>query len=397
MKDRPAPRFLDRRTPPHLVTLVLLTALPAMAMNIFLPSLPSMSEHFGTDYRVMQLSVALYLAMNAALQIVVGPLSDRFGRRPVVLGSIALFMLATLGCLLAPTVEIFLACRMAQAVIVAGMVLSRAIVRDMVGDAQAASMIGYVTMGMAVVPMLSPALGGVLDELFGWQASFVLLLVAGVFVAALAWADQGETALRRPAGSGGLWPQVSELLGARRFWGHALAAAFAGGAFFAYLGGAPFVGSEVYGLAPGRLGLYFGAPALGYALGNYLSGRYAVRVGVDRMIAIGALICSAGLAAAVVLERSGALSAEGFFAMTCFVGLGNGMVLPSANAGMMSVQPRLAGTASGLGGAIMLGGGAAMSALAGALLAPGSGVLPLLMVMLASALAAVAATRLGRH
>jgi DHA1 family bicyclomycin/chloramphenicol resistance-like MFS transporter len=392
----PTPRFLDRRSPPHLATLVLLTALPAMAMNIFLPSLPSMAAHFGADYRVMQLSVALYLAMNGVLQLVVGPLSDRFGRRPVVLGSIALFLLATLGCLVAPTVEVFLAFRMAQAVIVAGMVLSRAIVRDMVGDAEAASLIGYVTMGMAIVPMASPALGGVLDALFGWQASFALLLAAGLAVGALAWADQGETAMRRTPGSGAMRPQLEELLRARRFWGYALTAAFAAGAFFAYLGGAPFVGSEVYGLDPARLGLYFGAPALGYALGNFVSGRYAARLGLTRMIAIGTLTCSAGLAAALGLELAGLLSAELFFGMTCFVGLGNGMVLPSANAGMMSVRPGLAGSASGLGGAMMLGGGAALSALAGALLAPGSGALPLLAVMLASALAAVVTVRLAR-
>lgn len=396
MAAHPAPRFLDRRTPPHLATLVLLTALPAMAMNIFLPSLPSMSQHFGADYRVMQLSVALYLAMNGALQLLVGPLSDRFGRRPVVLASIALFLLATLGCLVAPTVEIFLACRMAQAVIVAGMVLSRAIVRDMVGDAEAASLIGYVTMAMAIVPMASPALGGLLDELFGWQANFALLLAAGVAVGALAWADQGETALRRANSPGGLWRPMRELLAARRFWGHALAGTFAGGAFFAYLGGAPYVGSEVFRLEPARLGLYFGAPALGYALGNFVSGRYSARLGLTRMIAIGTLTCAAGLTAALGLALAGLLGAELFFAMTCFVGLGNGMVLPSANAGMMSVQPRLAGTASGLGGAMMLAGGAVLSALAGALLAPGSGALPLLLVMLASALAAIAAARLAR-
>ena len=151
---------MDRSTPPHIFTLIVLTGLGALSMNIFLPSLPAMSEHFSTDYRVMQLSVALYLAGSAVLQIVVGPISDRYGRRPVLLWGIGIFLVATLGCILAPTIEVFLAFRMLQAVVVVGLVLGRAVVRDMYPQDQAASQIGYVTMGMAVVPMIGPAIGG---------------------------------------------------------------------------------------------------------------------------------------------------------------------------------------------------------------------------------------------
>eukprot|EP01031_Cornospumella_fuschlensis_P050880 gene50880-62229_t len=156
-------KFLNRTTPPHVITLVLLAGLSALTMNIFLPSLPGMAKWFEVPYALMQLSVALYLALSAALQIVIGPISDRYGRRKVVLGSLVLFLLATVGTLLAPNAETFLFFRMAQAVIAAGMVLSRAIVRDMVPDAEAASMIGYVTMGMSLVPMIGPAIGGYLD------------------------------------------------------------------------------------------------------------------------------------------------------------------------------------------------------------------------------------------
>ena len=153
-------RFLDRRTPPHIVTLILIMGIAVLSMNVFLPSLPAMTEYFGTDYRFMQLSVAIYLGVNAVLQVVVGPLSDRLGRRPVVLGGLVIFIVASVGCVFAPTVETFLAFRMLQGTVVVGMVLSRAIVRDTVPQDQAASMIGYVTMGMAVVPMLGPAIGG---------------------------------------------------------------------------------------------------------------------------------------------------------------------------------------------------------------------------------------------
>ena len=387
MSARPDIRFLDRSTPPHIMTLVLLAGLSALAMNVFLPSLPNMTAWFETDYRIMQLSVSLFLAVNAILQVVIGPISDRFGRRPVLLGSIVLFILATLGTLVAPTAESFLLFRMGQAVIVAGMVLSRAVVRDMVDEAQSASMIGYVTMGMALVPMLAPMLGGVLDELLGWQANFVLMAVCGLGVLALTWADLGETAQSRPTSLRAQFREYPALLTSRRFWGYCLTAAFSSGAFFAFLGGAPFVGTQVYGLSPAWLGIYFGAPALGYAAGNYLSGRYSVRLGINRMILTGASICFGGMLALAVTHGVGLRTPELFFGFFLFVGLGNGMVLPNATAGMLSVRPRLAGTASGLGGAIMIGGGAMLSALAGAMLVPGTGAWPLIVILLTTTFA----------
>lgn len=390
MSPRPTVRFLDRTTPPHIMTLVLLAGIGALSMNVFLPSLPAMAAHFDTEYRLIQLSVALYLGVNAVLQVFIGPISDRFGRRPVMLASIAVFLVATAGTLLAPTAEIFLFFRALQAVIVAGLVLGRAVVRDMVPQEEAASMIGYVTMGMAVVPMVGPMIGGALEEIFAWQASFVLLLACGVLTFWLAWADMGETAANRSTSFAEQFRQYPELLTARRFWGYCLTAAFASGAFFAYLGGAPFVGSEVFGLTPAALGFYFGAPALGYAFGNFLSGRFSVRIGINRMVLAGTVLTCLGLVLLLALELAGAKHPAVFFGFMTFVGLGNGMVLPNATAGMLSVRPRLAGSASGLGGAIMIGGGAALSALAGALLTPGSGPFPLLYLMLATSAASVA-------
>ncbi len=383
-------RFLDRTTPPHVMTLVLLAGLAALAMNVFLPSLPGMAAYFQADYALMQLSVSLYLAVNAVLQLIVGTVSDRFGRRPVLLWSIGLFVLATIGTLLAPTIELFLFFRMAQAVVVSAMVLSRAVIRDMVPQNEAASMIGYVTMGMAIVPMIAPMIGGGLDEVFGWKASFVLMLVAGIAAFWLTWADLGETAQTRPASFAAQVREYPELLTSRRFWGYCLSAAFSSGSFFAYLGGAPFVGSQVFGLSPAALGIYFGAPAVGYATGNFLSGRYSIRIGINSMVLWGALICGGGLFVLCLLTLLGLTTAEIFFGFFIFVGLGNGLVLPNATAGMLSVRPHLAGTASGLGGAIMIGGGAALSALAGVLLQPGSGAMPLLWLMLATSAAGIA-------
>lgn len=386
-------KFLDRTTPPHISTLILLAGLSALVMNIFLPSLPNMTAHFQTEYWLMQLSVAVYLGVNAVLQLVIGPISDKLGRRPVIMWGIVGFCLATIGCIFAPNIYVFLAFRMAQASIVTAMVLSRAVVRDCVPQDQAASMIGYVTMGMAVVPMIGPAFGGVLDQAFGWQANFWLLLALGLALLWLTWADLGETARASGLSLPQQFAQYPELLTSPRFWGYAMASALASGAFFAYLGGAPYVGTEVFGMTPATLGFFFGAPAIGYFLGNFISGRFSARIGVNRMVSIGTLINATGVGLSLLVFWLGFGSQWSFFGFMTFVGLGNGMIIPNATAGMLSVRPHLAGTASGLGGAIMLGGGAGLSALAGALLVPGSGPWPLLWIMFITALCAIVAIR----
>ncbi len=389
MQNPPVIRFLDRSTPPHIATLILLAGMSAIVMNMFLPSLPRMTEHFGTDYGVMQLSVALYLGISGVLQVFIGPVSDKYGRRPVILASLALFMLATLGCIVAPNVEIFLFFRMCQAVVASAMVLSRAAVRDMFDQDQAASMIGYVTMGMAVVPMVSPMFGGILDELFGWQANFWALFFLGGLTLWLAWADQGETARPSDRTLTEQFAEYPELLTSPRFWGYSLAAAFCSGSFFAYLGGGPFVGSVVFGLSPFWVGIFFGAPAIGYFFGNMCTGLFAQRIGINRLILTGCLINASGAVLSLSVFMAGHGSALSFFGFMTFVGMGNGLVIPNATAGMLSVRPQLAGTASGLGGAIMIGGGAALSALAGALLTPETGAFPLLYIMLITATAAI--------
>lgn len=383
-------RFLDRTTPPHAVTLVLMAGLPALTMTIFLPSLPSMTAWFDTEYRLMQLSVAVYLFFNAVLQILLGPVSDKWGRRPVLLAGVGMFCVATLGCLFAPDVWTFLFFRMCQALAIVALVLSRAIVRDCVPQAQAASMIGYVTMGMSVVPMIGPAIGGALEAVAGWQASFWMLFGMGVVLVGLCWFDQGETV--KPSGLtlGQQFREYPELFGSPRFWGYTLAAAFSSGAFFSYLGGAPYVGTVMFGLDAATLGLFFGVPAVGYFIGNFLSGRYSERLGVNRMVMSGSLVVCAGMGATLSILAAGGANAWVFFGFMAFVGVGNGMVIPNATAGLLSVRPHLAGSASGLGGAIMIGGGAGMSAFAGLILSPETGPAPLVWLMFANAAAGAA-------
>ena len=391
MSSAPEVRLFDRTTPPHILTLILMAGLAALNMSVFLPSLSGMAEYFGTDYAVMQFAVSGYLAVTAALQIVIGPLSDRFGRRPVVLAGIAIFIFATIGAMFAQSVEVFLAFRMLQGAVVSGMVLSRAVVRDMVPQDEAASMIGYVTMGMALVPMVGPIIGGALDQAFGWQATFVFLVLMGIGVGLLCLVDQGETVRGEGMAFAEQVRTYPELLASPRFWGYVLCAAFASGAFFAFLGGASFVAQDVFGLNPFWTGVALGAPAIGYAIGNGISGRYSIRFGINRMILAGAILSGLGMGLSLLLSLTGISAAWMFFSLCTFLGLGNGMTMPNSMAGMLSVRPHLAGTASGLGGAIMIGGGAALSALAGALLSVESGALPLQMIMfVTTALSAVA-------
>lgn len=360
-----------------------------MNMAAFLPSLPAMTEYFGTTDAVMLLAVSLYLAMTAILQLFIGPISDRYGRRSVTLICLGLFVAATIGCILAPNVLVFLVFRMMQGAVAVGLVLSRAIVRDMVPQNEAASMIGYVTMGMSLVPMVAPMIGGALGAAFGWQSVFVFLLVGGILVFLLCFFDLGETA----AGNGKRFSEqiadYPELLRSQRFWGYVFSTAFASGAFFAFLGGAPFVSSRIFNLNEFEAGIGFGAPAIGYALGNFLTGHYSVRVGVNRMVLIGTWVSFLGLAAATLLTLAGMSSAVVFFGFCTAVGLGNGMVIPNGSAGMLSVRPHLAGTASGLGSFFMIGGGAVLSILAGMAVKHGAGDLRLLALMALSMLGAL--------
>lgn len=388
-------RFLDRTTPPHIITLVVIAGVAALCMNVFLPSLATMAVYFETDYAVMQFAVSGYLAATACLQLVIGPLSDLFGRRPVMLASIAVMIVATLVCMLAPNITVFMIGRVAQAAVVSGFVLARAIVRDMVPMEQAASMIGYVTMGMSVVPMVGPTVGGLLNDISGWQSSFALLCLLGLGILALAWLDLGETNHNRSASFSQQFHAWPELLRSPLFWGYALTSTFSSGMFFSFLGSAPFVGSVLYGLSPAMLGLQFFFMASGYMLGNFISGRYASEIGITRMMLSGNVIGIAGIITAIALISVGAESAYAFVPLS-LIGVGNGVTLPSANAGMVSVQPHLAGSASGLGGAMTIGGGAVLSVLASSVLSKEDGTWPLLLVMLATGLVALLTTYIVR-
>ena len=172
-------------------------------------------------------------------------------------------------------------------------------------------MIGYVTMGMSLVPMLAPVLGGLLAESFGWHSNFWLMLVLGVLLFWLCHKDLGETKASSGLSLAQQFREYPELFRSPRFWGYALACAFSSGAFFSYVGGASFVGIEVFGLSASLLGLLFGAPAIGYALGNGLSGRFSARFGVNTMVLWGGLIVASGVDGKTLLTIHGKRAGEG--------------------------------------------------------------------------------------
>ncbi|MBT9384602.1 multidrug effflux MFS transporter [Pseudooceanicola sp. CBS1P-1] len=377
-----APRYLRPDSVPHLSTLILLVGTGALAINIFLPSLQNIAAQFDAPYAQAQLLVAGYLAASGVVQLLAGPFADRYGRRPVILFGLVVFVLASVGCLLANSFETLLACRILQASAAIGMAIGRAAVRDIYTGDRATSAMAYVMMGVSVVPMISPAIGGFLDQFFGWRASFWVLLVTGVLVLLLCWRDLGETAEPSDKSILSQFAEFPELLTSPRFLGYCLTCMCSAGTWFGYLGGAPFVGTVVFGLTPATFGLFTATPAVGYFLGNWLTGTVSQRIGLNRMILAGLLMMLVVIALAYGLAVAGLSSAYSFFGLMIFIGMGNGMVIPTTTTGMLSVRPKLAGTAAGLGGALMIGGGAVFSAVAGAILGPGSTEAPLMLFFL---------------
>lgn len=372
------------RTAPHLITLVLATAIAVLSVNMFLPSLPHMSVAFEADYAVVNLSVAGYLLVSAVMQLGVGPLSDRFGRRPAMLVSTAIFAIASVGCALAETIEVFLIFRMIQAIVVAGQVVSRAAIRDMYPPNEAASKLGYVTMAMALAPMLGPMLGGALEMLYGWRASFWLYTILGFALLALLWFDFGETNATPSATFAAQMRQYPELFASRRFWGYSLCAAFSIGGFYAFITGAPLVAAAWFDLSPALLGLGIGIITAGFMVGNFITGLIAARTKLIWMIIAGRVAATFGPLAGLILFLAGQGTVWVFFGAAVFVGFGNGLTVANANVGLMSVRPHLAGSASGLSGALVVVLGAVLTSATGIIVAPETAPYTVLGMMLGS-------------
>ena len=376
---------------PRLLTLILLAALSTLSLNMFLPSLTNIARDFEADYALVSLSIAGYLATTAVLQLVIGPVSDRFGRRPVLLCALSIFVIGSLGCLLARDIYSFLLFRALQAAVISGWVLSMAMIRDTRSEGEAASLIGYVAMSMAIAPMLGPMVGGLLDELFGWRSSFMLYCVFGTALLLLCWRDLAETNRSPSATFAVQFQTYPQLLGSRRFWGYALCGLFSTGAFYVFLAGVPLVAARQFSISPGQLGFYMGTITAGFAVGSFAAGRYSQRHALTTMMIVGRLIACGGLAMGLVLFLLDYAHGLTLFLATVFAGVGNGISMPSANTGAISILPGLAGSAAGLVGASAVAGGALLTSFTGYLLEDGDAAIRLLGIMLCCAVLALAA------
>jgi DHA1 family bicyclomycin/chloramphenicol resistance-like MFS transporter len=376
-----------------LLLLIAITAVGPLSLNIPMPALPGLVTSFKTDIETVQLMLSLYLVVMALAQLMHGALSDRFGRRPVLIAGLALTVLASLAAAAATTIGALIAARSLQAVGAAtGIVVGRAIVRDLYQRDQAASMIGWVTMAIMVVPLVVPWFGGVLDTTFGWPAIF--LFIALVSAAILAWVflALSET-LRAPALESSPVRYLEELralAASREFIGYVLCSATGSALFFATLGGAPHVVVTQMARSPVELGLWLATGAVGYMGGNYVSARWSPRFGIDRMIIRGAwLVLTGALGTALMVWAVPHWGPAIIFVPQLLTAFGNGLVMPNAIAGAISVRPQAAGTASGITGFSQMAIGGAAAQFVGYILAPSPTAMPMALVLVGFAAACV--------
>jgi MFS transporter, DHA1 family, multidrug resistance protein len=392
---------MTSRETPRLSILVLLSALAVLPVNMFVPSLPSIAREFAVDFVLVNVAIAGYAVTTAFTHLVAGVLSDRYGRRPVALVALGVFTAASVGCALAVNIWTFLACRLLQGSVIAGYAVSLSAIRDTSSDRDAGARIGYVSSAWAVVPMMGPTLGGVLDTFWGWRANFMFFALLGGLGLCMVALRFKETNLRRTG------PIAGQLQGARvlcrspRFWADALCMAFSIGALYAFLGGAPLVAAQLGQLSSIALGVSMGIVPAGFIAGSYVVGRLGAHHAPSRFVLAGRLLACTGLSVGLALWALGATHPLAFFGPCVCVGLGNGLTMPATNARLMSRYPALAGTSAGLAAAFTMVGAGGIAFLSGLVVNASNAHVAVLSAMLASSVlslvAAMAAVHLERR
>jgi DHA1 family bicyclomycin/chloramphenicol resistance-like MFS transporter len=354
--------------PPSLAVLVAITTLNPLALNILQPALPELARTLASDYGTLQLTLAMFLVASAVSQIVLGPISDHFGRRPVALAGILIFIAGSAASFVASSVTALVLGRIVQAIGgITGFVISRAVIRDLHGRDASASKLGYVTMAMVIVPMLAPLVGGWLAQQFGHTSIFAFTGAIGIVALLFALVDLSETK-RSSERTGDILGAYRALLSSRAFIAHSMTMGLTSATFFTFLAGTPYVVIELQRASPATFGLWWMLASIAFMLGNFLAGRLGERVGSDRLVEVGTALPLLGL---VLLAAGYAwMPSEPavLFVATIPGWIGSGLSLPGAAANALSVRPDLAGAASGLSGAFHLGAGAIASYVVGHLL-----------------------------
>ncbi len=368
-----------------LPLLIAMTAIGPTTLNIVAPALPGMVTRLGTDAATVQLTLSLFLLSLACAQLLLGPLSDRFGRRPVVLAGLALSVVASLAAIFASSIEALIAARIIQAAGAStGIVIGRAIIRDLYDRNRAAGMIGLVTTAMVIAPMVSPLVGGILDTAFGWEAIFVFITLMTGTVLTWAVLMLPETHHARVSASPtALAREWRALLVNPKFHGYVVAGALGSAPFFTFMGGGPHVVITLMGRSSAEYGVWFALSSFGYMMGNFTVSRLAQRVSLDTMIMAGLALSVVGacLTAALLMQWPNGGPATVFLPQF-LISYGNGLLLPNAIAGAVSLRPEAAGTAAGLTGFTQMGTGAAATQAISMLLAGSSSAMPMAWMML---------------
>lgn len=364
------PGHLKGDTPPGgtapLWLLALLAFSGTLAMHVFVPAVPVAQQDLGGGMAAMQLTISLYILGLAGGQLVYGPLADRFGRRPVLLAGLSLYTVAGLAAMLAPSVNALIAARLFQALGgCAGLVLARAIVRDTSAPADTTRRLALMNLMITVGPGAAPLVGGFLADAAGWRSIFIALTLLGVVNLLLTWRLLPETGRATEGAAIGLMESYGQLLRAPAFWGYAVGGGCATTSLYGFVAAAPFIFTGELHQPTASVGGYIALLVLGVWVGSMLASRLIARVSVGRLLvgANGVSVAAAFILLAVVLSDQ--LTVPLAIATVFIFSVGVGTAAPAALAEALSVNPRVAGSASGLYGAMQMAVGALCTALAG--------------------------------